>query len=48
MLSGVIVVAAFGVLAVLGLVLVVGLYRVSGRPATSADSDLGRTGTEGS
>lgn len=42
MLSGVIIVAAFGLLAALGLVLAVALYRISGRPATADDGDLGR------
>jgi hypothetical protein len=54
MLSGLILVAAFGVLAVAGLLLVVALYRISGRPAAGAasdvgqHSDLGRTGRKGS
>jgi hypothetical protein len=48
MLSGVIVVAAFGLLAALGLVLAVALYRISGGPASAGDSDLGRSGPEGS
>lgn len=48
MLSSVIVVAAFALLAALGLVLVVALYRISGGPATTDEGDLGRTGPEGS
>jgi hypothetical protein len=37
MLSGVIMIAAFGLVAVAGLVLTVALCRVSGRPATGSD-----------
>jgi hypothetical protein len=37
-LSGVIVVAAFGLVAVLGLVLVVALFRVTGGPAAGTPS----------
>ena len=54
MLSGLVLVAAFGVLAVAGLLLVVALYRISGRPAAGAASDVGqhsdlsRTGPKGS
>jgi hypothetical protein len=48
MLSGVIIVVAFGVVAALGLMLAVALFRLSGRTATAGDSDLGRTGPEGS
>ena len=47
MLSGVIIVVAFGVVAVLGLLLAVALIRISGRTATAGDSDLSRTGTGG-
>jgi hypothetical protein len=53
MLSGLVLVAAFGVLAVAGLLLVVALYRISGRPAAGAASDAGqhsdlnRTGPKG-
>lgn len=48
MLSGVIIVVAFGLVAVLGLVLAVALFRITGRTATADDVDLGRTGPEGS
>jgi hypothetical protein len=48
MVSGVIIVVAFGVAAVCGLALVVALYRISGPRATAAGSDLGRPGSEGS
>jgi hypothetical protein len=46
MLSGVIIVVAFGVVAALGLVLAVALFRITGRTATVGDSDLGRVGQE--
>jgi hypothetical protein len=54
MLSGLVLVAAFGLTALAALVLVVALYRVSGHPAAGAASDLGQngdlnqTGAEGS
>jgi hypothetical protein len=54
MLSGLVLVAAFGALAVAGLLLVVALYRISGRPAAGAASDAGphsdpgRAGRKGS
>jgi hypothetical protein len=48
MLSGVIIVVAFGLLAALGLMLAVALYRISGRQVTAGDNDPGRTGPEGS
>jgi hypothetical protein len=47
MLSGIILVAAFGIVAGAGLVLAVALYRVSGRPAVAAESNPGETGPEG-
>jgi hypothetical protein len=47
MLSGIILVAAFGLVAAAGLVLAIALYRISGRPAAGADSHLGETGREG-
>jgi hypothetical protein len=48
MLSGVIVAAAFGLLAALGLVLAVALYRISGGASGAGDTELGRSGPEGS
>jgi hypothetical protein len=47
LISGVILVAAFGLVAVLGLVLLVALYRISGRPAAGADGGRGRTSQKG-
>jgi hypothetical protein len=47
MLSGVILVVAFGLVAAAGLVLAVALFRISGRPAAGADSDLGQNGPDG-
>ncbi len=47
MLSGIILVAGFGLVAAAGLVLVVALYRISGRPAAVADSNPGEAGPEG-
>jgi hypothetical protein len=48
-ISGVILVAAFGLVAVLGLALVVALYRISGRrPAPGAHGGRSRTGPKGS
>lgn len=46
MMSGVVVVAAFGLLAVLGLVLVIALFRVTARPISGGDR--AHTGPEGS
>lgn len=46
MVSGIIVVAAFGLLAALGLALVMALFRVSGRPAAGGDGS--QTGQKGS
>jgi len=48
MLSGVILVAAFGLVAAAGLVLAVALFRISRRPAAGADSDLSQNGEGGS
>jgi hypothetical protein len=47
MLGGIILVAAFGLVAAAGLVLAVALYRISGRPAAGADNNAGDTGPEG-
>lgn len=47
MLSGVILVVAFGLVAVAGLVLTVALYLVSGRPAVGSASEHSQTNTEG-
>ena len=53
MLTGVILVAAFGLVAVAGLVLAIALYRISGRQVTGDDSnlsqhkDLSRAGPKG-
>jgi hypothetical protein len=46
MMSGVVVVAAFGLLAVLGLVLVIALFRVTARPISGGDRT--HTGPKGS
>ncbi len=46
MMSGVVVVAAFGLLAVLGLMLVIALFRVTARPISGGDRT--RTGPKGS
>lgn len=47
MLSGVILVAGFGVVAAAGLVLTVALYRISGRRAAGSDADHGGVDPEG-
>jgi hypothetical protein len=47
MLSGVLVIAAFGLVAAAGLILVGSLYRVSGRAAAEADGDPGQPDPEG-
>jgi hypothetical protein len=47
MLSGVILVAAFGVVAAAGLVLTVALYRISGRRAAGSGADHGDVDPEG-
>ena len=47
MVSGVILVAAFGVVAAAGLVLIVALYRISGRRAAGSGADDGDVDPEG-
>jgi hypothetical protein len=47
MLSGIVLVAAFGLVAAAALVLAIALYRISGRPATVADGSPGEAGPEG-
>jgi hypothetical protein len=47
MLSGVIMIAAFGVVAAAGLILVVALCRISGRAGAGSDGDVGRIDREG-
>jgi hypothetical protein len=47
MLSGVIMIAAFGLVAVAGLVLAVAVFRIGGRPAAGSDGDPGRVDPEG-
>jgi hypothetical protein len=47
MLSGVVVIAALGLVAAAGLILVGSLYRISGRAAAGSDGDTGRADPEG-
>ena len=47
MLSGVILIAAFGLVAVAGLGLTVALCRVSGRPKAGSGDEHARTNSEG-
>jgi len=47
MLSGVIMIVAFGLVAVAGLILLVALYRISGRAAVGSDADPGQADSEG-
>lgn len=47
MLSGAIVIAAFGLVAAAGLILVASLYRISGRAAAGSDGDAGQADPEG-
>jgi hypothetical protein len=47
MLSGVIVVAAFALVAAAGLILLVSLYRISGHRGAGLDGDTGQVDSEG-
>jgi hypothetical protein len=47
MLSGVIMITAFGVVAAAGLVLAVALCRIGGRRAAGSDADPGQADAEG-
>jgi hypothetical protein len=47
MLSGVMMIAAFGIVGAAGLVLVVALCRISGRAGAGSDGDPGRRDREG-
>jgi hypothetical protein len=47
MLSGVIVMAAFGLVAAASLILLVSLYRISGRRGAGSDGDTGQVDPEG-
>jgi hypothetical protein len=46
MLSGVIMIAAFGIVAAAGLVLMVALYRISGRAGAGSERDPSPTDVE--
>jgi uncharacterized membrane protein SpoIIM required for sporulation len=47
MLSGVIMIAAFSVVAAAGLLLAVTLYRIGGRRAAGSDAESGQADAEG-
>jgi hypothetical protein len=47
MLSGVIMIVAFGLVAAAGLILVVALHRISSRAAAGSDADRGQADPEG-